>query len=468
MLIDTKIKSLEIISLHESFDVTIHFTKGLNIIYGKNGKGKTTILHILANFLELDFQRFKHLSFSSIKIRTYGKTLFHITKTSSSDITLKVDHPSFSLSKSITELTEDDLTQLRALVGHRSTYLPAFRSVLERTSDFRYASGYGRSSESDAELSIIRQSESEALREVQSRSETPRAIMEEADRTASKTYQCRQWFGAFVPVIRYPSIIDVTEGLTSEWRNAQFETSRREQSMYENVFVSVFRTIVGLDKTPKESTSSNLVLNDIAHLLEEDAFSIKQDSSSIYDQLLEAVNYNKQSTHDIVEIENAVLNLYKNMLFSRKEERKRAFQKSRDFEESVNTFLDKKKLKIGAVGEGVRRSLVSVSTEGQRSYGLTALSSGEKQILTMLYSASRSKFDGGLFLIDEPELSLHIDWQRSILRELMSLAQNRQIIVCTHSPEVGADHIDATQDFEPQITKSAPQSNLFSIDDSES
>jgi predicted ATP-dependent endonuclease of OLD family len=46
----------------------------------------------------------------------------------------------------------------------------------------------------------------------------------------------------------------------------------------------------------------------------------------------------------------------------------------------------------------------------------------------------------GMLLIDEPELSLHVDWQRVILRELMKQAGDRQIIACTHAPEVTADH----------------------------
>ncbi|WP_165350213.1 MULTISPECIES: AAA family ATPase [pseudomallei group] len=124
--------------------------------------------------------------------------------------------------------------------------------------------------------------------------------------------------------------------------------------------------------------------------------------------------------------------------------------------------MDKQKtLRIGEpiVKERVR-SAVTVETEGGRAYGLTALSSGERQILTMLYSASRSRFKDGIFLIDEPELSLHIDWQRKILNELMSLAPGRQIIACTHSPEVGADHFEDTQDFEPRLTK-RDQEDLF-------
>jgi predicted ATP-dependent endonuclease of OLD family len=44
-----------------------------------------------------------------------------------------------------------------------------------------------------------------------------------------------------------------------------------------------------------------------------------------------------------------------------------------------------------------------------------------------------------LFIADEPELSLHIDWQRKILNALLDLNPKAQIIVATHSPEIAGN-----------------------------
>ena len=51
---------------------------------------------------------------------------------------------------------------------------------------------------------------------------------------------------------------------------------------------------------------------------------------------------------------------------------------------------------------------------------------------------------GCLILIDEPELSLHIEWQESFLDYLITIqAMNRfQSIVATHSPNIINDHLD--------------------------
>ena len=41
-----------------------------------------------------------------------------------------------------------------------------------------------------------------------------------------------------------------------------------------------------------------------------------------------------------------------------------------------------------------------------------------------------------LFIADEPELSLHIEWQRKVISSIIALNPNSQIIIATHSPEI--------------------------------
>lgn len=468
------IKYLTVEGLHDQFDLQMDFQPGLNIIYGKNGRGKTTALHILANALELDFKRFNALNFRRIRIGTFSENTLEITKNESSGVcAVALNGNLISFGSDNYNMSEADTESLRNAIGDRTTYLPAFRSVLERIRG--EIGAYYRESVKDNELEEIESKEYLNLREAMSRFPTRsqreaielRTLREEASTTARKTMQCRQWFGPFVPIIRYPSILEVDDGLSSEWRTAQLETAQREQNMFADVFVKVFRTIVGLD-SPGAPVDTDELLASIEESLNSADYQLgNRESIGIYKKLIEATDHLKKTTgRDAKGIENAVLNLYLDTLLARKEERKQAFQKSRDFESSINKFLDKKTLKIGEIESRQRaRSSVSVGTEGGRYYGLSSLSSGEKQILTMLYSASRSRFKTGTFLIDEPELSLHVDWQRQILRELMQQSSHRQIIACTHSPEVGGDHLEETQDFEPTLTNNI-QEGLFNEDES--
>jgi predicted ATP-dependent endonuclease of OLD family len=43
------------------------------------------------------------------------------------------------------------------------------------------------------------------------------------------------------------------------------------------------------------------------------------------------------------------------------------------------------------------------------------------------------------FVIDEPELSMHIDWQHRLLSSLQQLNPAMQLVAATHSPEIMAD-----------------------------
>lgn len=67
-----------------------------------------------------------------------------------------------------------------------------------------------------------------------------------------------------------------------------------------------------------------------------------------------------------------------------------------------------------------------------------ALSSGERQLVMLLCTTLLAGRDSRLFIIDEPELSLGVDWQREILGDLLELTSGTalQFVVATHSIEV--------------------------------
>lgn len=60
------------------------------------------------------------------------------------------------------------------------------------------------------------------------------------------------------------------------------------------------------------------------------------------------------------------------------------------------------------------------------------LSAGEKQMLSFIcYNAF---YNNTIFFIDEPELSLHVDWQRRLFLTLNQQNPSNQFIITTHSP----------------------------------
>ena len=67
------------------------------------------------------------------------------------------------------------------------------------------------------------------------------------------------------------------------------------------------------------------------------------------------------------------------------------------------------------------------------------LSSGEKQILVIMLTALVQENKHFVMLMDEPEISLHIEWQQRLVNIIRKLNPNVQIILCTHSPAIIMD-----------------------------
>lgn len=66
----------------------------------------------------------------------------------------------------------------------------------------------------------------------------------------------------------------------------------------------------------------------------------------------------------------------------------------------------------------------------------TQLSSGEKQMLAILLTVLVEDDKPYVFFMDEPEVSLHIEWQQKLIELILKLNPNVQIILTTHSPAV--------------------------------
>ena len=75
---------------------------------------------------------------------------------------------------------------------------------------------------------------------------------------------------------------------------------------------------------------------------------------------------------------------------------------------------------------------------------LDCLSSGEQHELVLLHELLFEVQPGSLILIDEPELSLHVTWQKDVLPDLLEIAKlaGLDIVLATHSPYIVGDYED--------------------------
>jgi len=83
---------------------------------------------------------------------------------------------------------------------------------------------------------------------------------------------------------------------------------------------------------------------------------------------------------------------------------------------------------------------IRIRLSENQEIGLVSLSSGEKQLVVMALSV----LTGGnhCLIVDEPELSMHVDWQKKLVSVMRNLNPKIQLIMATHSPEIMADISD--------------------------
>ncbi len=139
--------------------------------------------------------------------------------------------------------------------------------------------------------------------------------------------------------------------------------------------------------------------------------------------------------------ENDLLRYFLHKLASVANETKDIEQRLEQFANVLNVYL-----KTSSEGKEFRYDpqLTRVSVRNLwtgKEIQLEALSSGEKQVISLfahLYLDTDPKF----VLIDEPELSLSMDWQKLLLPDVAKAPSCRQLLAITHSPFIFENELD--------------------------
>jgi len=124
-----------------------------------------------------------------------------------------------------------------------------------------------------------------------------------------------------------------------------------------------------------------------------------------------------------------------------------AAEKTKDINSQINLFLEELRSFIGDKKFTLLSGELHIKS-GDDDLPIEKLSSGEKQLLILLIEALLQRQMPFVFLADEPELSLHIAWQKKIVPAVRRVNPNAQVIVATHSPEVAGRYTSSVIDME--------------------
>ncbi len=449
------LKYIEAIGVHGRYNFIREFHEGVNILFGLNGTGKTTFLHIISNLLNGDLERFAFLKFESIKAQISDGTTVVVSREKRDDIEIistrvngeevikplivkeiidndtsfdMRDFERLSINKLVKSLEEQGESSKKIDALPSAAYFPAFRTMIEA-----WASTSGRIAPYPFGSNKY-------------------TMFQEA----RNTQFARQLFGRFVPKINYPSPIEIERGLIREISDSINRTRLEEGQYLGEIVPNIFKAISDESMQPQEESEEILHEIDlISSQIEQHPFRIE---SSLVDlsELLRSLQISQEDSGDIVP---RILNIYRKAIKKVIESRKKAFEAIELYLDSVNSFLSNESLtskkisiSLDPTSSGTFRPYIQIEFEDDKPSlrGIRrALSSGERQIITLIYAATHmSKQD--IVLIDEPEISLHVDWQQPLLKHMAEQLEGRQIIACTHSPVIGVDYEDQIYEFEPQ------------------
>lgn len=127
--------------------------------------------------------------------------------------------------------------------------------------------------------------------------------------------------------------------------------------------------------------------------------------------------------------------------------------------EKIRLFEDIVNKKLGLIYKDIRFTDTSLVVENvysnDKQLDLGMLSSGEKNILCLFLEIIFLGKSNSIFFIDEPETSLHIEWQSNLVNCLLEICNkyDNQIIIATHSPEIVGEYDGLTTEIRSERFK---------------
>ncbi|MBD3215647.1 MAG: AAA family ATPase, partial [Candidatus Lokiarchaeota archaeon] len=247
------VKNLTLKNVYGIFNSEIEFFRDINVLYGVNGSGKTTILHILANILDENFFRFVYLNFDEIKIEFNSREFIRIVKENkefnksenipiNSDMLIflnKNQKFQFNIDLFNDDLEKDFLKEYESisfdiLSEFKTAYFPAFRNMIEawvvRDLD-KYERKYRTSG-------INRRGEVLYYNR----------LFHHVPGVEALTVFARRLFGEFIPNINYPSVMEIENELNNRIIRTYHTFAQKNEILYYNTLVKIFSKLIPVEE----------------------------------------------------------------------------------------------------------------------------------------------------------------------------------------------------------------------------
>lgn len=406
-----KIKEVRIKDLWGIKDINLNLNIDINFLIGRNGSGKTTVLNILTSTLNLNLTDIENLDFRKVEIilikgRRTKKISLEKKYEQEKEIVYKISNNRYNLSdRIIREYLRWGNSSPRII--HNRVNLDKLRTELKEIIDINLLDT-NRLTKNNRDIF-----EREGYEEYRY----------EYRRTILNPINIKLNF-----LIKELKTYKLTLKAKLETLTADFQRKVLELLIYNE----------DSDNIEDDKIDYNMISqieNDLKDFYKEFNYHQKDINKQIANHTAILKNeIKKKSLKEGYKTNLALLTRTKKVLEIVKElkkEKDKILSPINLYLEKLNLFMEEKEYSITEDGE-----LKINLRKNNKEIRLEELSSGEKQIIILLTETLLQKNKANVFIADEPEISLHIAWQRILVDAILELNSEAQIIFATHSPDI--------------------------------
>lgn len=442
------LESIKIKKLFGLFDyhITLDITENITILTGPNGYGKTTILNIIYHFFNQQFFYFQKLNFESIDFEFSENKRMELTKKekkNKEDKSTKLlpssflsDHEIetvdinillFENGKEIDKFTYD--SNSRKQIAHE---LRNFLPIRRLTDDLWYDKETDKpitfneilnknKEQLDIFFSLIKKQRDRKSNLIIDLLNISNVYLIKEQRLLRKIFNPNKEENTFVNTIELYA--DELKKLIEETQLEAYKITQKLDSTFPKRLIETTTTID--EATFKERFT----------ILKEKQSKLQQFGIAISQQ--EVTNYNPENAKVLSVYLNdseEKLNIYNDLL--------------KKIELFVN-IINQREFAFKSIQISKNKGFSFYQNKTQQPLSLTDLSSGEQQEVVLLYELLFKTAPNSLILIDEPEISLHVIWQKAFIDDLKRIADLKKIsfLVSTHSPQIINNYWGLTRDL---------------------
>ncbi|WP_127494329.1 AAA family ATPase [Acinetobacter calcoaceticus] len=427
---------LHINNLFGHFNHKINFNdEKITIITAPNGYGKTVCLKIIDAIFNKRFTYLSNLDFSSIELYTSENILF-IKKEDLKDKDFSLSFSNsdeiYNYSKSSKEVSSN--SRRSGIVHTIENSVPFLRRIGPREwEDIRYDEVYN--------LDEVIENFSEHLSDEVLNTIYPQYFLDFIEKLDVHFIQDQRLIQRKPTNSRYNNkgYIDTIEKYADELSELIKSYGVKSALVSQNLDTSFPARLLKTDKNI-ENLSPEIITTELNNL------QTKRKELSNFD-LLSSDSYlpDLQVSSEIKPEDQKVLTLYINDTKQKLAPYEGIYKRIEIFDKILNTKrLSYKKVKFNS------KKGFFFETDRGDPLNLTQLSSGEQHQIVLLYELIFKANKNVLVLIDEPELSLHVAWQKEFLNDLTKIIeiQEMPIVIATHSPQIIDSKWELTVDLE--------------------